>query len=109
MGEARLFPVRTDGGTTTIFMSADELIEAAEQGRLMIAPDQSTAPAGVVGADRRDEATARRAEGGDDTSVPPIVDRVREIMGRVPPEAWASVPEDLIENLDHYLYGTPKR
>ncbi len=27
----------------------------------------------------------------------------------VPPEEWAKIPPDFLDNLDHYLYGTPKK
>ena len=31
-------------------------------------------------------------------------------IGRsVPASAWAKVPKDLFANIDHYLYGAPKR
>ncbi len=31
------------------------------------------------------------------------------ITASVPDEEWEKVPTDLSENLDHYLYGHPKR
>jgi len=30
-------------------------------------------------------------------------------MGKVPSEEWNRLPADLSENLDHYVYGTPRR
>jgi len=103
MGEARLFPVRTNGGADTILMSADELMEAAQQGRLMIAPQEALRS--LDGA----APPAREEERAYDRSVPPIEQRIAEIVSRVPPEAWEGLPDDLTENLDHYIYGTPKR
>jgi hypothetical protein len=32
-----------------------------------------------------------------------------EFAARVPPEAWDELPADLTDQLDHYIYGTPKR
>ena len=39
----------------------------------------------------------------------PIEEEIREIFKDVPAEEWAKLPKDLIENLDHYLYGYPKK
>jgi len=43
-----------------------------------------------------------------DPSVPPIEAVIEQLVSEVPQEAWANLPDDLIENLDHYIYGTPK-
>jgi hypothetical protein len=43
-----------------------------------------------------------------DPSVPPIEAVIEQLVSEVPSEAWANLPDDLIENLDHYIYGTPK-
>ena len=32
-----------------------------------------------------------------------------ELARTVPESEWAKLPKDLNENLDHYLYGSPKR
>lgn len=40
---------------------------------------------------------------------PDLVDELRAIMSRVPQEELDRVPRDLSENLDHYLYGTPRK
>jgi hypothetical protein len=37
------------------------------------------------------------------------LERSEERWSKVPPEAWDDVPSDFSVNLDHYLYGTPKR
>jgi hypothetical protein len=37
-----------------------------------------------------------------------IEDELWEIASQVPEEEWERVPADLTDNLDHYLYGTPK-
>ncbi len=33
----------------------------------------------------------------------------QELAREVPAEEWAKLPADLTDNLDHYLYGTPKK
>lgn len=35
--------------------------------------------------------------------------KVRHIIEAVPPEAWDELPKDGSVNIDHYLYGAPKR
>jgi hypothetical protein len=38
-----------------------------------------------------------------------IWDKVKERMEAIPPEAWDEVPKDGAANVDHYLYGAPKK
>ncbi|MGK7874699.1 MAG: DUF2281 domain-containing protein [Xenococcaceae cyanobacterium] len=38
-----------------------------------------------------------------------IWDKIEARMAQVPPEVLAELPADASENLDHYLYGTPKK
>jgi hypothetical protein len=38
-----------------------------------------------------------------------IWDKIQEIMADVPPEDLAEIPADASLNLDHYLYGSPKK
>jgi uncharacterized protein YdcH (DUF465 family) len=33
----------------------------------------------------------------------------RELARQVPQEEWDQLPKDLLDNLDHYLYGAPKQ
>ncbi len=44
-----------------------------------------------------------------DPTVPPIEDVLSDLASRVPEGEWRKLPADLTDNLDHYLYGTPKR
>ena len=44
-----------------------------------------------------------------DADAPPIWEVAAEIGESVPVEEWDKVPTDLSKNLDHYLYGAPKR
>ena len=39
----------------------------------------------------------------------PIWEKIVEISNRVPEEEWAKLPNDGAENLNHYLYGAPKK
>lgn len=43
-----------------------------------------------------------------DPSAQPIEEIIEEIVREVPDEEWDKLPSDLTDNLDHYLYGTPK-
>ena len=48
----------------------------------------------------------------DDIPEPPegsIVAELLAISRSIPAEEWAKVPRDLFFNLDHYLYGAPKK
>lgn len=38
-----------------------------------------------------------------------IWDRIEERMAQIPAEVLAELPADASENLDHYLYGSPKK
>jgi len=44
-----------------------------------------------------------------DPAVPAIEDVLADLASRVPDGEWKRLPADLTDNLDHYLYGTPKR
>ncbi len=44
-----------------------------------------------------------------DPTARPIEDVLTELAGEIPEEAWSRLPQDLTDNLDHYLYGTPKQ
>lgn len=44
-----------------------------------------------------------------DANAPSIEDEIAEIAATVSDEAWDRVPKDFTDQLDHYLYGTPKR
>jgi hypothetical protein len=44
-----------------------------------------------------------------DHSAPPIEEVLAGLARGVPEAEWDKLPSDLTDNLDHYLYGTPKR
>jgi len=52
--------------------------------------------------------TADEARGTFDPSAPRIEDEIQALAAQVPPEQWDRVPEDLSEQHDHYIYGTPR-
>jgi hypothetical protein len=39
----------------------------------------------------------------------PIIARFRESAQEIPKRELNHLPADFIENLDHYIYGTPKK
>lgn len=39
---------------------------------------------------------------------PPIEDILSDLASEIPEEEWEKLPSDLTDNLDYYLYGTPK-
>jgi len=43
-----------------------------------------------------------------DPNAPAIEEVLAAIVADVPKEEWDSLPADLTDNLDHYIYGTPK-
>ncbi len=50
----------------------------------------------------------------EDESPPPqdtrsIEEKIAAIWADVPAEEWAKLPPDLSDQLDHYIYGTPKK
>lgn len=49
------------------------------------------------------------AEEGKKPEDRPIEDVIADIVADVPASEWEKVPTDLSANLDHYLYGAPKR
>ncbi len=58
------------------------------------------------GAEVRVEVPA--AEKRREPSELPIEEKLRAIWADVSKEEWDRLPPDLTENLDHYIYGTPK-
>lgn len=39
----------------------------------------------------------------------PIEEILKELAAGIPREEWDRLPADLTDQLDHYLYGTPRR
>jgi hypothetical protein len=44
-------------------------------------------------------------------SVPAVTlwQKIDELIEKVPSQEWAKLPKDGAENVDHYLYGAPKK
>jgi putative addiction module CopG family antidote len=53
--------------------------------------------------------TGETALPGEAYAKAPLWERISAIGSSVPEEDWAKVPSDLSLNLDHYLYGAPKK
>jgi hypothetical protein len=56
--------------------------------------------------------TAIRSDGrrtGASGKAPPIVQIARRLGRMIPDEELQLIPKDLSDQIDHYLYGTPKR
>jgi len=62
---------------------------------------EQSAPTPVVEADR--------SEDGSNLDSRPISKVIAEIMKDVPREAFESLPKDGASQVDHYVYGLPKR
>jgi hypothetical protein len=48
-------------------------------------------------------------EEADKPQKPSLLDKLEAISKRVPDEVWEKLPADGAENLDHYLYGAPRK
>lgn len=44
-----------------------------------------------------------------DRSARPIEELLCDLAKEIPQEEWDKLPDDLNDNLDHYLYGVPKK
>jgi Arc/MetJ-type ribon-helix-helix transcriptional regulator len=60
---------------------------------------------------QRNEPTSDELASDQDASKrrKPIWERAEEIRRGVPDEEWAKLPTDGAEQLDHYIYGSPRR
>ena len=79
------------------FPSLDDAL--AEAARLLLSQlkQRPVTPPPTVGEER--PATAHK----------PIWEVIEEENRSIPPEVWDTLPTDLSEQHDHYIYGTPKR
>jgi hypothetical protein len=46
---------------------------------------------------------------GNPEETRPIHEVLAELAAEIPPEELAKLPTDFTDQLDHYIYGTPKR
>ena len=58
---------------------------------------------------RVDDLRLTRDEDTYDHSARPIEEVLSDLAKEIPQEEWERLPEDLNDNLDHYLYGVPKK
>lgn len=61
----------------------------------------------ATGKRREPRRTASRREA--QSSFMTLVEDLRAIAETAPASEWAKLPRDFSENLDHYLYGSPKK
>ncbi|CAN5453459.1 hypothetical protein BH10ACI1_BH10ACI1_16110 [soil metagenome] len=45
----------------------------------------------------------------EETKKQSLLEKLEAISNRVPDEVWEKLPTDGAENIDHYLYGAPKK
>ena len=38
-----------------------------------------------------------------------IEEKIQQIAADIPEDEWEKLPPDLTDNLDHYVYGTPRK
>ncbi len=53
--------------------------------------------------------TFEKENGEEETQHKPISEVIQEITKDVPDEVWETLPKDGAAEIDHYLYGSPKR
>ena len=44
-----------------------------------------------------------------DDKYAPLMEKIRKFSESIPESEFESIPTDLAENLDHYIYGVPKK
>lgn len=72
-------------------------------------PEDQIEHAGKVLRSLRGHRRPRFGRSSGKTAARPIEDIAAELAAEVPAQEWDRLPADLTDNLDHYLYGTPKR
>ena len=83
-------------------ITAQELLKAVEQ----LSPQEFEQFASEI---RKLEACRQPANNGGAPVARSIEDELEELARAVPDEEWDKLPADLTDQLDHYIYGTPKR
>jgi hypothetical protein len=61
---------------------------------------------------QQEQARTTQTSAGQSESTPgvkPIWEKFEEIAAGIPKEVWDKIPADSSEQLDHYVYGTPRR
>jgi Arc/MetJ-type ribon-helix-helix transcriptional regulator len=79
------------------FASEDDMVATAVRDYLQRRQDQ---PRQVAAAPAPADKSSKRK---------PLWERAAELRKSIPEEEWAKLPVDGAEQLDHYIYGSPKR
>lgn len=95
----------TQEGTVTQALKDHRSVRIRVRGRAEISPQGKPLRFTEVASLELEPAGERKY----DASVPSIEDEIAQIAAGVPKEAWDRLPADLNDQLDHYLYGTPKQ
>ena len=53
--------------------------------------------------------TVHKGDGEEAAEQKPVWEVIQEIFADITEEEWETLPKDGAAELDHYLYGTPKR
>lgn len=88
------------------------IIEVVESGRFASVDDAMAEAARLLLRQVEEKAAdSARAEPLDDTSPEdqPIWEAIEELRRHVPPEEFLKLPKDGAAQIDHYIYGSPKR
>ncbi len=78
----------------------------------LVAGSQRKVAGGLQGRQRWiDPLTLPEAQGESAERVAPksIEEKIQERAAQIPDEEWDNLPADLLDRLDHYLYGTQDR
>ncbi len=95
-----------------IDLNGDLMVRVSGLGRGAAVSLAGTRVEAAGGPTRAPEDQAPRTTGLDgphDSDARPIEEELAELAAEIPAEEWKKLPADLSDNLDHYLYGTPKR
>ena len=87
-------------------------IQAAVEGGRFKSVDDAMARAATLLLQELDQEQARRqraSQADADQGRKPIWERILERSAAIPDEEFDKLPNDLAEQHDHYIYGTPKR
>jgi Arc/MetJ-type ribon-helix-helix transcriptional regulator len=88
------------------------ILAAVHGGRYASLDDAMTEAASLLVQRLRQEQEQAQPAASQSQAVPtdkPIWEVIEDENRSIPPEVWDSLPADLSEQHDHYIYGTPKR
>jgi Arc/MetJ-type ribon-helix-helix transcriptional regulator len=88
------------------------ILAAVHSGRYASLDDAMTEAASLLVQRLRQEQAQVQPAPGQSQAVAidkPIWEVIEDENRSIPPEVWDSLPADLSEQHDHYVYGTPKR